>query len=73
MIDVFPDLTETLLLDFSRTLFEGVFLKKLCIIITLLRAYQFISGLMTLAFFQGYRCVRIVCVCVCFLFLSTVV
>ena len=32
---------------------------KLCIIITLLGVYQFIPDLMTMTFFQGNRCVKI--------------
>ena len=31
---------------------------KLCMIITLLGVYIFMAGLMTLALFQGYKCVR---------------
>ena len=54
-----PDLTKTLLLAFSRTLFQArVF--KLCIIITLLWVYEFIPGLMTLTLFHGHRRVRII-------------
>ena len=47
---------------------------KLCIFITLFGAYEFIPGLMTLALFQGHRCVRVInCNSFYFRFLSTVV
>ena len=39
-------------------LFCFLFFSKLCIIVTLLGVYQFISGLMILTLFQGHRRVR---------------
>ena len=46
---------------------------KLWMILTLLGAYRFILGLMTLALFQGNRCVRIINCKLFFSFLMTVI
>ena len=54
MIDLFPDLTKTFIVD---TIQARLF--KLCAIMILLGVYQFIPALMTLTLFQDYRCVRI--------------
>ena len=43
---------------FMDTVHEFFF--QLCLIITLLRVYQFVPGLMTLTLFQGHMCVRII-------------
>ena len=45
------------MLAFSQTLFEALSF-KLCVVITLLRVYIVMLGLMTLTLFQGHRCVR---------------
>ena len=58
IIDVFPVLTDFIVGLFTDTV-EARFL-KVCIIITLLGVYQFMSGLMTLTLFQGHRYVRII-------------
>ena len=55
---MFPDLTKTVV-GFFMDAVQGRFF-KLCIIITLLGIYRFISGLMILTVFEGHRCVRII-------------
>ena len=57
--------------DFFMDSVQMNFFKR-CIIVTLLRIYQFLPGLMTLTLFQDHRCVAIINCRLFYRFLSTV-
>ena len=65
IIKIFPRSKNLNVAFFSGTVIARSF--KLCMIITLLRVYIFIVGLIILTLFQSHRCVRNINCKLCFL------